>query len=298
MPPRIRLLIALATVLAALAATGGRAQAATCPTFQVLHADQIGALKLPAGPYAVSTSKLTCAESTVLFAEFLDDWDGKLRAPWKTTVLGTGHGRFAKPGTGVSFTVTRTATPSGGGGGHSQALVCASPYRVTRSERIQTLKIKAGRYRITRLGASISCGKAASLLSTFLRDFSGPLPGGWTLLPDSAAFVKGSLTNGFLIEPWRASGGNTKPIVTRDTRCPGTFRVVHRDHIGKLQLPGGPYRIYVLKGSSLSCPGASSQFRTFLNSVSGVLPAPWRLDVGTATFRRGSSKTAFRVKPA
>ncbi len=159
MPPRIRLIIALATVLAAFAATGGRAQAATCPTFQVLHDDQIGALKLPAGPYAVSTTKLSCADSTVLFAEFLDDWDGKLRAPWKTTVLGTGRGRFAKPGTGVSFTVTRTAKPSGGGGGHSQVLVCASPYRVARSERIQTLRIKAGRYRITRLGASISCGR-------------------------------------------------------------------------------------------------------------------------------------------
>ncbi len=86
--------------------------------------------------------------------------------------------------------------------------------------------------------------------------------------------------------------------MTKDTRCPGTFSVLHRDHIGKLQLAGGAYRIYVLKGASLSCSAASGQFRRFLNSFSGVLPSPWRLDVGTATFRRGSSKTAFRVKLA
>jgi hypothetical protein len=296
--PLRRLLLALAVALVALAAHGARAQAAACPTFSVLHDDRIGALELPAGPYAVSTTNLSCAESTVLFAEFLDDYDGKLRKPWKTTVLGVGKGRFSKSGTDVSFTVTKSATPSGGGGGSSHGLVCGTPYRVTRAERIQGLQIKAGRYRITRLGTSVSCAKAASLLSTFLRDFSGPLPGGWTLLPQSGAFVKGSLTNGFLIEPWRSSGGGGgKPIVTKDTRCPATFSVLHHDHIGKLELPAGPYRIYVLKGAAISCPGASSRFRQFLNSTSGILPSPWRLDVGTATFRRGSGATAFRVKP-
>ena len=298
MHARLRLLLGLSTVVLAFAAAGGRAQAATCPTFSVLHNDRIGKLQLPAGPYNVSTSKLTCAESTSLFAEFLDDYDGKLRPPWKTTVLGVGHGRFTKGGTSVNFTVTKTSKPSGGGGGGSHgALACTTPYKVTRTEEIQSLTIKAGRYRITRLGTALTCGQAARLLGTFLKDFGGPLPNGWTLLPDSGAFVRGSLSYGFRIKPYVGPPSPPIPIHTGDRRCPGTFRVLHNDHIGRLRLPGGPYHVYILKGSSLSCGQASSQFSRFLSSVSGDLPAPWRLDVGTATFRRGGSRAAFRVKP-
>ena len=83
----------LAGVLALLALVvlviGGKpesAQAApvACPKFRVMNNDRIGKVSFPAGYYSVSLlngNKLTCAQSTKLFQEFLQDWDGKLRRP-------------------------------------------------------------------------------------------------------------------------------------------------------------------------------------------------------------------------
>jgi hypothetical protein len=90
-------------------------------------------------------------------------------------------------------------------------------------------------------------------------------------------------------------GGGTHPA---GNRCPGTFRVLNNDMIGKLRLPKGPYRITLLSGGGLSCQGASAQFTRFLQDFTGVLPRPWVLNVKTATFTRGrDSSTGFRVKP-
>src|SRR5919199_2571928 len=71
-------------------------------------------------------------------------------------------------------------------------------------------------------------------------------------------------------------------------RCPGTFQVLHDDHIGKLSLPEGPYVIDVLDSSRLSCDEASDLFRQFLEDFDGKLARPWVLDVSTRTFQRGS----------
>src|SRR5215208_3145065 len=71
-------------------------------------------------------------------------------------------------------------------------------------------------------------------------------------------------------------------------RCPGTFQVLHDDHIGKLSLPAGPYVIDVIDSSSLSCAHASDLFRQFLEDFDGKLPRPWVTNVSTRTFTRGS----------
>ena len=290
------LLIVLALALLGGLGTAAPARAATCPTFHVLHDDHVGALSLPEGVYKVSTTGLSCTSASSLFTEFLSDWNGKLRAPWRVASLGEGRGRFSRPD-GVSFTVTRT-TGGGGGGGSHGALACPRAFRVTRAERIGPLRVAAGLYRITRLGTSVSCARAAALLSSFAHDFGGKLPGGWSVLPGSAAFVKGSLSVGFRIKRFAGPTPTPTPIVTRDTRCPFTFRVQHRDRIGRLVLPAGPYRIYLLKGAALTCSQASSRFASFLMRPNGDLPSPWRMNVGTATFRRGAGRTGFRVKRA
>jgi hypothetical protein len=68
-----------------------------CPaTFRVVHNDQIGALKFPAGNYWVSIFKgtgITCPQSTKLFASFLQRTDGKLPSPW---VINVPTGSFRK----------------------------------------------------------------------------------------------------------------------------------------------------------------------------------------------------------
>jgi hypothetical protein len=70
--------------------------------------------------------------------------------------------------------------------------------------------------------------------------------------------------------------------------CPGTFQVLHNDHVGSLSLPAGPY---VITANNLSCTQASSLFTTFLNQWTGKLPGGW---VVTANgFRKGA--TSFTV---
>ena len=79
-------------------------------------------------------------------------------------------------------------------------------------------------------------------------------------------------------------------------RCPGTFQVLHDDHIGGMSLPAGPYVITVLESSRLSCDQASDLFRQFLEDYDGRLPRPWVANNTTRTFTRGSgSTTGFSV---
>ena len=69
-------------------ASAAEAEAAAAPlrcpaTFQVLHNDRIGRLKLPAGPYRIriiDNQALGCKRASKLFAKFLQDFDGTSRA--------------------------------------------------------------------------------------------------------------------------------------------------------------------------------------------------------------------------
>lgn len=54
-----------------------------CPTFRVLNNDRIGRLVLPRGNYNVWVrGRVTCPQSTRLFAQFLQDVSGVLPPPW------------------------------------------------------------------------------------------------------------------------------------------------------------------------------------------------------------------------
>jgi hypothetical protein len=302
--------LALLTVLAALAlASPAAAQntgALRCPsTFQVLHDDRIGQLRLPAGPYTITVlnrSRLSCQDASDLFRQFLEDWDGRLPRPW---VLNVGTATFRRGSTGtVGFSVRRASSPSGGGGNHpATGRSCPAFFRVLHNDRIGRLRLRAGRYRITLLAVGrLSCARAARLFASFLQDFDGRLPRPWTLDVETGTFRRGASSNvGFRVKaasgnPVRPSGGGTHPRDGR--RCPGTFRVLGRDRIGRLRLPAGPYIITLLRGRGLGCAGASRAFRRFLEDFQGNLPRPWVVSSRTGTFRRGRrSNTGFRVKP-
>ena len=90
--------------------------------------------------------------------------------------------------------------------------------------------------------------------------------------------------------PASASAGSQTP-------CPGGFTVLHNDHIGKLQLPAGRYQLAVETPARLTCARTSQLFARFLQSPSGNLPPPWRLNVRKARFVSGSGVTrvAFHV---
>lgn len=75
------------------------------------------------------------------------------------------------------------------------------------------------------------------------------------------------------------------------TDCPGTFRVLHNDRIGKASLPKGQYTIRLITTNpSFTCKYASTKFTQFLQDYDGRLGGGWTvkaLAVGRAEFLQG-----------
>ena len=216
MKARRSILVSLALGLAAAAGMSGTALAQDNPSqcfsqYQVVYPDHIGKLVLPAGMYQIQTNSgtnyLSCARASQLFTEFLDDFDGVLPRPWKTEIAGVGNALF-KRGAGQSFSVVRIGaavpavpvSPTNGGGTHGDA-TCPGTFQVLHNDRVGALRIPKGRYTLTPLGGRVTCKTASSLFSKFLQDPDGKLSGGWSVLPASAEFVKGSSSFGFRIKP-------------------------------------------------------------------------------------------------
>lgn len=297
----------LAGVLALLALVvlviGGKpdsAQAAQvkCPQFRVVHNDKIGNVSFPAGYYDVTVlngARLSCAGSTKLFQEFLQDWDGRLRSPW--ILRQTGNNRVFRAGAGsdLGFIATPASGGGGGGGGGNSGQSCPGLFTVVHNDSIGSFKVPAGKYRITLIDPKkMNCTQAVKRFQEFLLDFDGRLPAPWKLNVLQGIFYKSTAgRTGFKIN--KAYGPNPGPS-PRYARCPATFRVLHNDRIGALNLPAGPYYIYVVNG--LSCAQASNYFRDFLQRTDGRLPAPWRLNVAKAKFNTGAGGMAFRVQKA
>ncbi len=293
------LLAAFATLAAAL--LGGSVQKAdaapvSCPKFRVLHNDRIGKLNLPKGSYNVTVlngDKLSCAASSKLFAQFLQDWDGVLPKPWIIEVSSKTFRRGK--GSDIGFQVKKSG--SGGGGGGNTPRSCPGYFHVLHNDSIGSFKVPKGQYRLTLVGPrKINCYTAAKRFSEFLLDFDGKLPKPWVLNRQTATFTRGvNARVGFNIN--RAYGPSPNPNKDKKVvRCPGTFRVLHNDRIGRLVLPKGPY--YIKAGNGLACSGAASYFRQFLNRPDGRLPSPWKLNVGKARFQQGSGGPFFRVQKA
>jgi len=293
-------LLALA-MLAGPRAEPAHAAEASCPKFRVMHNDRIGNVSFPAGYYSVTLlngNRLTCAQSTKLFAEFLQDWDGKLRKPWVLAQSGKDRIFSAGKGSDLGFRARPSSGGGGGGGGGTKAS-CPGYFTVLHNDSIGSFRVPRGRYRITLLdNKRVTCARAVNRFREFLLDYDGILPAPWRLNPVTATFTKGrSGKVGFQIN--RAWGPSPHPDRNRRyARCPATFRVLHNDRIGQLYLPKGPYYISVGKRSGLSCSAASNLFRQFLMRTDGRLPAPWKLNAAKALFHAGPSGPSFRVQKA
>jgi hypothetical protein len=271
-----------------------------CPaTFSVLHDDAIGSLSVPAGPYQLTIldpSKLSCAQASDLFRQFLEDWDGVLPSPWRLdAATATFTGR-----SGAGFRIARVATPSGGGGGQHPAtgLLCPGTFQVLHSDRIGSFAVPKGPYTLTLLSSgTISCKSAANSFARFLSDYDGVLPAPWILDRQTGTFLRGNARVGFRVE--RAvgstppSGGGT--VYPAGRRCPGTFRVEHNDRIGNLRLAAGRYVMTLGTTRRPSCATSARLLARFLDAPSGRLPSPWKLNTGTATF--SAPGQSFSIKP-
>jgi hypothetical protein len=301
---KTRKLVALALAVTAWAwaststASAQTTAAASCPgTFEVLHNDRVGALYLPAGPYVIivlNPSTLSCHDASELFREFLEDYNGRLAGGWRVDPSTATFTRASQSFRVTAASPTPPTPPS--------KRVCPSYFTVLHNDQIGSFAIRKGRYRITLLSVGrISCALASNAFARFLQDFDGILPRPWFIDPSTGTFMRGSRYVGFRIKPWSGplppnGGGGRHP--STGGKCAGTFRVVHNDRIGKLRLPRGPYLINAF--GNVSCAQASTQFASFLaNDYTGMLPRPWRLQLTTGTFLRGTgSQNGFRVKPA
>ncbi|HET7120782.1 MAG TPA: hypothetical protein VFI17_05980 [Solirubrobacterales bacterium] len=200
--------LALAGSLALLAlSAAGPAAAATCPSFRVLHSDRIGAASLPAGNYAVTVDAgLGCAESSKLFARFLEDYDGVLPRPWKVVAEGSGKVSFTRPGQpGFS---ARRESGGGGGGGNVLGQLCPGTFTVNAGSRVGPLTFAKGQYLLYLPPRSaITCRRASVLFTRFLSQPGGTLPFPWRLLNQTATFYKPAhpQRSAFRVEPLSGS---------------------------------------------------------------------------------------------
>jgi hypothetical protein len=298
-----RMFSALVASLAAIAVLAPSASAAEyrCPgTFTVEHNDRIGGMQLPKGPYVVTvldSATMGCTEASRLFSQFLEDWDGRLPRPWVAT-NSTRTFRAGRNST-VGFKVapdtnpnppTPPEPPSG--------RVCPGYFTVEHNDRIGSFQIPKGNYRITLLSLRVvGCRRAVRYLQKFLQDYDGVLPSPWHLDPGTGTFQRGHAHIGFRIKPYVSQEGAGEVSQGRhpsggQKKCPATFMVEHNDSIGRLKLEKGNYNVWVKR---LSCARSSKLFASFLDDPNGDLPSGWRLNVNTATFKKG--KRLFRVKP-
>ena len=269
-------ILVAAAALAAMLFGGGVRQAeaapVNCPKFKVLHNDRIGKLKLPKGSYNVTVlngDKLSCAQSSKLFAKFLQDWDGVLPKPW---IIQVNKKTFRRgKGSDIGFRVSKSS--GGGSGGGKTPRSCPGYFRVLHNDSIGSFKVPKGQYRITLVGPrKINCATASKRFAEFLLDYDGVLPKPWVLNQQDGDLHPRQDRKGRLQHQPRLRSFAEPEQEQEGRALPGTFRVLNNDRIGKLILPKGPY--YIKVGNGLACSGASNFFRQFLNRTDGRLPSP------------------------
>jgi hypothetical protein len=173
---------------------------------------------------------------------------------------------------------------------------------VLHHDHVGKLDLPAGAYTITVLDSSrLNCADASDLFRQFLEDWDGRLPRPWVISLATASFTRGAgSTTGFSVAkaatPSGGGGGGRHP--SAGAACPGTFQVLHNDHIGALSIPKGRYRVTILAVGRLSCARAAKLFATFLQDFDGRLPRPWVLDPQTGSFTQRGGHVGFRVKSA
>ena len=208
---------------------------------------------------------------------------------------------------GVAAAAGFSGTALAQGGVQPNPEQCFSKYHVVKPDHIGRLQLPAGIYQIQTNSATdfLSCSRASYLFTEFLNDFDGVLPRPWKMEiagTGNALFKRGAgqSFSAVYVGPYDPAqpvgpptGGGTHGALT----CPGTFRVLHNDHVGALQLPKGRYTITPV-GARIPCASASKLFARFLQRPSGTLPGSWVVLPQTGTFLNGSADYGFMVKPA
>ena len=294
-----------AAVLAAPAAADAQAPAACPATFEVLHDDTVGALYLPKGNYTISLldpAALSCAEASDLFRQFLEDFDGRLSRPWVVDPRAAAFTRGA--GGSVGFTVSPAGSGGGGGGGGHHPGGHDLPGHLPGPPRRSHRQLRRAERPLpdhAAVGRQDHCSRAAAYLARFLDDYDGILPRPWFLDPETGSFMRGAATSASASRSWparRCPHGGGSGTYPSGRRCPGTFRVLNNDSIGRLRLRKGSYSDNAGKpGAVLPARDAAlPKLPSGLRRHAARAPGGWRCRPPLSPAERSRS-AGFRVKP-
>lgn len=279
--------IALSAAILAIGLTASGSAATSCPSFHVLHNDSIGSVKIPAGMYSVTPSGVTCKNSSILIARFLNDYDGVLPGGWVASASGKTV-TFSKTGTSEAIVMKRGYSPSSGGSSNRQNGACPGNFTVLHNDRVGMMKLKAGQYKITTKG--LYCWFDASKLAYFLDYTEGTkLPSPWTV--DAAMMkIERSPNHYFTLKYLGNSGGGGHSTAGK-TRCSSKLKVTTAGVLAGMSFPVGSYYVNVAPGTT--CAGASSLFSSWL--AAGAVNNSWKVNSQTATFTLNSK--SFQIEP-
>ncbi len=295
--------IALASILASGALVVGATTTASagvtaCPPFTVLHNDKIGAISFPAGPYNVTDlAGVTCQQSSTLFAQFLQDWDGVLPGGWALKQVGAGRVFYSKGGHSFTATPAKTPTPGPSPAPSPSSLTCPGSFQVVHNDRIGAMSLPAGNYRINRLTSSqaLTCAQSTAWFAYFLNhDYAGNLPAPWTMNTGAKTFYDGSHTNGFNVLKLTGLGVvmGSNPRYG-DSICSTNFGVGATTTISGFTVPAGNY-VLIATGSA-TCARATQLATQTINN--GELPAGWTIDKSVGWFHNIGGRYGFQLDP-
>ena len=194
----------------------------------------------------------------------------------------------------LSATTAAATSPAAKAQAPSQ---CTASFHVLHDDHIGKLPVASGMYQLRATG--LSCAQASGAFAQFLTDHNGVLPKPWRYNGENT-FTRGTGGTAFTFVRQDAppvpgpviDGGGSHG----DFACPGAFRVLHNDRIGRLSIPRGQYRVTVL-GPTVSCGAAERLFAQFLKRPDGKLGGGWTVLPDGGEFVRRSTRDGFRIKP-
>jgi hypothetical protein len=166
--------------------------------FSLTSPDRILSLPFRAGNYSVqllsNSQSLNCAAAYRYFSNFLHGGPRTpLPRPWMLDARTSTFSRSAGVGFQALFIGGST-----GGGGRTTGLICPGTFRVVRSDHINSLSVRAGRYYLYGIG-DIGCVEVTNRFRSFLSAGRIP-PTNWSLNTQTATFLYQG-NRGFRVEP-------------------------------------------------------------------------------------------------
>ncbi len=161
-------------------------------------------------------------------------------------------------------------------------------------DKISGVSFPGGPYNMVNSG--MTCLQTSTYFTQFLA--ATRVPSGWTVKLLSGQRRRFTKLHTNPTVDFQATPVSELTLTASSLTCAGTFHVLHNDNIGAMKLPAGSYTIKLASHDTpgLNCKVASNEFSYFLdNDWRGVLPRPWKMNVGAKSFYMNTPSDGFSV---